>query len=144
MVRFVALLVLAALAAMPAAALGATATQGQQSPFQQAPAQSQNDVGEQTTPTPTPTPAPVTQTEADSGSLSTRDGILIVIGIAALIGGIWFVIARDAKRATGGHVRTTDSALGDSRGGSATRAGRRSRRLSSAERKRRKRGRATK
>src|SRR5215218_4977433 len=142
MARIIALLVLAALAAMPAAALGATATQEQQSPFQQAPAQSQDQPAPQTTPA--PTPAPVTQTEADSGSLSTRDGILIVVGIAALIGGIWFVIARDAKRVTGGHVRTTDSALGDGRGGSATRAGRRTRRLSSAERKRRKRGRATK
>jgi uncharacterized protein YcfJ len=130
-----ALLALAALAAGPSAALGAPATQEQQSPFQQAPAQSQNQVEEQTT----PTPVPVTQTEADNGSLSTRDGLLIAAGIAALIGGIWFVIARDAKRATGGHVRTADSALG---GGSATRTSRRSRRLSAAERKRRKRGRA--
>jgi glucose/arabinose dehydrogenase len=140
MARIVALLVLATLAAMPAAALGATAAQEQQSPFQQAPAQSQNQVAEQTT----PTPAPVTQTQADSGSLSARDGILIAIGIVALIGGIWFVIARDAKRATAGHVRTTDGALGDGRGGSATRSARRGRRLSGAERRRRKRGRAAK
>jgi glucose/arabinose dehydrogenase len=141
MARIVALLVLAALTATPSAALGATATQDQQSPFQQAPAQTQDQQPAAQT---TPAPAPVTQTEVDSGSLSTRDGLLIAVGIAALIGGIWFVIARDAKRATAGHVRTTDSALGDGRGGSATRSARRSRRLSSAERKRRKRGRATK
>lgn len=140
MARIAALLVLVALAATPAAALAATAAQEQQSPLQQPPAQSQNQVGEQTAPT--PTPAPVVQTQADSGSLSTRDGILIAVGIVALIGGIWFVIARDARRATAGHVRTTDSALGDGRSGSATRSARRSRRLSAGERKRRKRGRA--
>jgi hypothetical protein len=138
MVRFVALLVLAALAAMPAAALGAPPAQ-QQSPFQQqAPAPSPEPVVEPTT----PAPAPTTQTEADGGSLGTRDAVLVAVGIAVLIGGIWFVIARDAKRATAGHVRTGDSALGEGRGGSATRAGRRSRRLSADERKRRKRGRA--
>jgi glucose/arabinose dehydrogenase len=137
MPRIVALLVLAALAAMPAAALGVAPAQ--QSPLQQqAPAQSQNQVGEQTT----PTPAPTTQTEANSGSLSARDVLLVAVGIAALIGGIWFVIARDAKRATAGRVRTADSALGDGRGGSATRSARRSRRLSADERRRRKRGRA--
>lgn len=141
MARIVAFLVLAALAAMPAAALGAAPTQ-QQSPLQQqqAPVPTQDQPGAQTT----PAPAPVTQTPADSGSLSTRDGILIAVGIVALIGGIWFVIARDAKRATAGHVRPADSALGEGRGGSATRSARRSRRLSSAERKRRKRGRAAK
>jgi glucose/arabinose dehydrogenase len=140
MIRIVALLVLAALAAMPVAALGAAPAQ-QQSPLQQqVPAQSQNQVGETTTTA--PTPAPTTQTEADSGSLGVRDGLLVAVGIAALIGGIWFVIARDAKRATAGHVRTADSAVGEGRGGSATRSARRNRRLSADERKRRKRGRA--
>src|SRR4051794_5215437 len=138
MARTLALLVLAALVASPAAALGAAPAQ-QQSPFEQAAAQSQAPVVQQT-----PTPAPTTQTEADSGSLGTRDALLVAAGIAALIGGIWFVIARDAKRATAGHVRADDGALGEGRGGSATRAGRRSRRLSAAERRRRKRGRATK
>ena len=123
---------------MPTAALGAAPAQ-QQSPLQQqAPAPTQDQVGAQTT----PAPAPTSQTEADSGSLGVRDGLLVAAGIAALIGGIWFVIARDAKRATAGHVRTADSALGDGRGGSATRSARRSRRLSADERKRRKRGRA--
>ena len=140
MVRIVTLSLLVALAAMPAAALGAAPAQ-QQSPLQQqAPAPTQDQVGAQTT----PAPAQTSQTEADSGSLSTRDGILIAVGIVALIGGIWFVIARDAKRATAGHIRATDSALGEGRGGSATRSSRRSRRLSSAERKRHKRGRAAK
>jgi hypothetical protein len=140
MVRIVALLVLAAFAATPAAALGAAPAQ-QQSPLQQqAPAQSQNQVGEQTTPT--PAPAPTTQTQANDTSFGARDALLVAVGLAVLIGGIWFVIARDAKRATAGRVRTADSALGDGRGGSATRSARRSRRLSADERRRRKRGRA--
>ena len=139
MARIVALLVLAAFSAIPAAALGAAPAQ-QQSPLQQAPAPTQEQVGAQTTPA--PAPAQTSQTEADSGSIGTRDGLLIAAGIVALIGGIWFVIARDAKRATAGHVRTADSALGEGRGGSATRSARRSRRLSADERKRRKRGRA--
>ena|SRR5437763_15573308 len=139
MVRIVALLVLAALAATPAAALAAAPAQ-QQPLQQQAPAPSQNQVGEQTAPT--PAPAPTTQTQADTSSFGARDALLVAAAIVALIGGIWFVIARDAKRATAGHVRPADSALGDGRGGSATRSARRSRRLSADERKRRKRGRA--
>ncbi|HKG39488.1 MAG TPA: hypothetical protein VKB25_10910 [Conexibacter sp.] len=139
MARIAAILVVVAFAAVPAGALGADPVEQQQSPLQQqAPAPTQNEVGEQTT----PTPAPVSQTEANSGSIGTRDLLLIAAGIAALIGGIWFVIARDAKRATAGHVRAADSALGEGRGGSATRSSRRNRRLSADERKRRKRGRA--
>jgi hypothetical protein len=142
MVRIVALLALLvlALAAMPAGALAAAPAQ-QQSPLQQqVPAPSQNQAGAQTTPA--PVPAPTTQTQADTSSFGARDALLVAAGIVALIGGIWFVIARDAKRATAGHVRTSDSALGEGRGGSPTRSARRSRRLSADERKRRKRGRA--
>lgn len=141
MARIVALLIVGVLAAMPAAALAANGPpEPQQSPFQQTPAQSQNQVGEQQAPV--QTPAPAAQTEAGSGSIGTGEGLLIALGIAALIGGIWFAIARDARRATGGHLRTADSAVSDGRSGSATRASRRTRRLSADERKRRKRGRA--
>jgi|SRR5215213_1081487 len=139
MPRIVALLALAALAAVtPAAALAAAPVQQQTPLQQQAPTPTQNQVGESTT----TAPAPSTQTEADSGSLGTREALLVAVGIAALIGGIWFVIARDARRATTGHVRTSDSSVGDGRGGSATRSARRTRRLSADERRRRKRGRA--
>ena len=137
MPRIVALLVLAVLAAAPAVGSAATTTDPTQSPFQQqTPASPQNQVGE----APTQTQAPPQQTSADNGSISGREGLLVGAGIVALIGGIWFVIARDAKRVTGGRVPAADSGLG----GSATRASRRSRRLSAAERRRRKRGRATK
>jgi hypothetical protein len=133
MARIVVLMSLAVLAAPPAAALAAAAPpEPQQAPFQQAPAQ--NEVGEQ--PVPTPAPAP----QVDDGSVGTREALLIGAGMVALIGGIWFVISRDAKRATAGRL----PAAGDSPGGRATRASRRSRRLTAAERRRRKRGRAAK
>ncbi|HEX7292481.1 MAG TPA: hypothetical protein VF250_15285 [Conexibacter sp.] len=137
MARIVALIVAATLAAAPAAGLAAAPPDPTQSPFQQAP--SQNQVGEQ--PEPTPTPAP---REVDDGSIGGREALLIGVGVVALIGGIWVVISRDAKRATAGLVRSGDGALGEGRGGSATRAARRTRRLSAAERRRRRRGRAAK
>jgi hypothetical protein len=70
--------------------------------------------------------------------------VLVGLGVVVLIGGIWAVIARDARRATGGRVRNADGALPGGCGSSATRAARRSRRLSAEERRRRKRGRAAK
>jgi hypothetical protein len=132
MARIVALMTVAVLAAAPAATAAAVdgPPEPQGSPFQQAPAPSQNQVGEQ----PGQTEAPP-QTPVDDGSVGGREALLIAVGIIALIGGIWFVIARDAKRATVGRVPAT---------GGATRASRRGRRPSAAERKRRKRGRATK
>ncbi len=146
MVRFVAIVVAAALAAIPAAALGASAGGSQQqTPLGQ---QQQHSPLQDTAPQQGPAPVqqqqqlPASQTEANSGSLSGRDVLLIGIAIVALIGGIWFVIARDAKRVTAGRLRTSDGAVGEGRGGSATRAARRNRRLSAEERKRRKRGRA--
>jgi|SRR5215212_1161783 len=139
MARIVALMVVAMLAAGPAAVLAAPAApEPQQSPFQQAPTQRQNDVGEQ----PLPTQAPTQQTQLDDGSIGARETALIGLGIVALIGGIWFVIARDAKRVTSGRVRSEDGGLSAGRGGSATRAARRTRKLSADERRRRKRGRA--
>jgi len=86
--------------------------------------------------------APTTQTEVDDGSLGGGELALVGLGIAVLIGAIWLVISRDARRVTAGRVRTADGEPGEGRGGSATRAARRSRRLSATERRRRKRGRA--
>ncbi len=139
MARTVVLLVVALLVAGPAAGLAAAApATSTQPPFRHTtPAPTQDQVGE----VPTQTQAPAQPTSADNGSISGWDGLLIGAGIVALIGGIWFVIARDAKRATAGRLPAADSGLG---GSSATRASHRSRRLSAAERKRRKRGRATK
>lgn len=141
MARIVVIVVAVALAALPAAVSAAPGGGG--AAQQQAPAAQQQllqDAPAQEAPTPVQQ-APQ-QTEADSGSIGTTDLLLIALGIAALIGGIWFVIARDARRVTAGRVRTADGEIGAGRGGSATRAARRSRKPSTAERKRRKRGRA--
>jgi hypothetical protein len=136
MARIVALLIIVAITVSPAAGIAAAPTDSTQSPFQQAPAPTQDQVEQQ----PVQTQAPASQTQADDGSVSGTEALLIGVGIVALLGGIWVVIARDARRATAGRVPSADSPLG----GSATRASHRSRRLSAAERKRRKRGRATK
>jgi hypothetical protein len=128
--RIVAIVIVVMLAVTPAGALAA----GSQSPLQ--------DTVPQQQPTPAPQTPPPSQTEANSGSIDSGELLLIVAGIAVLIGGIWMVISRDARRVTAGRVRTADSELGAGRGGSPTRAGRRSRRLSAEERRRRKRGRA--
>ena len=139
MARIVALVVVAVLAAAPAAGVAAIPPpEPQQSPFQQTPAPTQNAVGEQPLPA---APAPTQQT-VDNGSLDGRETLLIAVGVVALIGGIWFVISRDAKRVTAGRLPSRDDPLAAGRGGSATRAARRSRRLSTEERRRRKRGRA--
>lgn len=130
MARFVALMVVAALAGAPAAA-ASNPLLPQPAPQQQQPA-----------PAPAQPQQAPTQTTADSGSLSGTQVLLIVIAVAALIGGIWLVIARDARRMTAGRARSSDGELLGGRGGSATRAARRSRKLSADERKRRKRGRA--
>ena len=131
MARIVALMAVAVLAATPAAALAAG---GARSLLQDTATQHQ------------PAPAPVQTTPAqqptrvESGSIGARETLLIALGVVALIGGIWFAIARDARRATAGRLPSQ----ADARGGSATRAARRGRRLSAEERKRRRRGRATK
>ena len=137
MARIVAMIVVVALAAMPAGALGA-AGEGLEAPV---PAQEQpllqNQVQEAPAPEPEPVEAPPSASESRIGP---RTLLLVAAAVAALIGGIWFVIARDARRATAGRLRT-QTAGGDG-GGNATRASRRSRKLSASERRRRKRGRA--
>ncbi|HMJ03320.1 MAG TPA: hypothetical protein VK506_10290 [Conexibacter sp.] len=139
MARIVAMMVVVALAAMPAGALGATGggltpQPAPEQPLLQPPPQEE-------APAPAPVEGPPSEAESRIGPATL---LLVGLGIVALIGGIWFAIARDARRMTGGRVRTQaaggDSGLGA--GGSTTRAARRSRKLSSAERRRRRRGRA--
>ncbi|MGB2711121.1 MAG: hypothetical protein WBC33_06355 [Conexibacter sp.] len=137
MARLVALVAVAvALAATPAAVLAAP----QQNPFlpqQEQPRPSQVEEA------PQQAPAPVVQqdTGMDSGTAT-----LLIIAALALLAGIWVVIARDARRATAGRVRVRSARAAEPfevpQGGSATRASRKSRKLSAEERRRRKRGRA--
>lgn len=135
MARIAAIVVAAALAATPAAAVAA-----QSNPFlpQEAPQEAPS------TPQQAPPPAPVQQTDTDA-SLGGATVFAIALGIAGLLGGIWYVISRDARRATAGRTRmrtASDDPLAAPQGRSPTRAAPRSRKISAAERKRRKRGRA--
>ncbi len=135
MARIAVLMVVAALAAMPAAALGAT---GDLTP-PAAPSQPllQNQVQE------APAPAPADLPESPSeGRIGPGELLLVVLAVVVLIGGIWFAISRDARRATRGRTPQPAGSAGLGGGGSATRAARRSRKLSSAERRRRKHGKA--
>ena len=134
MARLVVLVIVSALAVTPAAALSAPAAQQQPVAEQ---ALLQNQVGEQ----PAPAPQPV-QPAVEDGRIGRGELLLIGLAIVVLLGAIWLVISRDARRATAGRLRTRDGERGSDRSGSGTRAARRTRRLSAAERQRRKRGRA--
>lgn len=138
MVRIAALVVVVALA-LPTAALAAS------NPFVPAPQQApQNQAPTQQAPT-APAPAPVTPRTNDGG-ISSGQVALLSLAAVALIAGIWTVIVRDARRATAGRVRTGRARRDDDgalrTGGRATKAARRSRKVSPAERQRRKRGKA--
>ena len=90
--------------------------------------------------------APVQQAPAQSTDNGIGSGtiMLVVFGLIALVGGIWVVIVRDARRATEGRVRVRTSRTADPDAGrrGTTRPPSRSRKPSPAERRRRKRGRA--
>lgn len=135
MARIVAMMVVAALAAMPAAAFGGTAEPG----LRPAPDPSllQNQIGEAAA----QQPAPAAPTRTDDGVFGTGELALVGVAVVALMGGVWLAIARDARRAAA--RRRAQPAGGDPRLSrrSPTRA-RRARRLSAAERRRRKRSRA--
>ena len=96
------------------------------------------------TPTPTPTattPAIVNPTVQTNGSSSLSGGsaLVIVIGAVLVLGGIAFYIWRDARRRA---PATTADALGGAGHRAGSKAPPKPRKLSAAERKRRKRGKA--
>jgi hypothetical protein len=98
--------------------------------------------GAATTPAVT-TATPVTTTASSSGGLSGLDGVIIGVVVALLLGGVAFWIWYDAR----GHVaRIGRGGGGDALFGQGAHAGsktpRKARKLTPAERKRRKRGRA--
>lgn len=139
--RFVAMIVIvAALAALPAAALA------QDNPFLP-PAQQQQAPSLQ--PSTPPPPAPVEDRD-DGDGLSPSVAIAIGVIVLGLIAGIWFFIARDAREAAPNRRRVhtartepdaQERATPGSRGRHHTRATTR-RKPSKQEQKRRKRGRA--
>jgi hypothetical protein len=93
--------------------------------------------------TTTPTAVVTNSSTAGSGSssLSSSSALVIVVGAAVVLGGIAFFIWRDARRRAPVRGRSGEAALGDGR-----RAGSKPppkpRKLSPAERRRRKRGKA--
>jgi hypothetical protein len=123
-------LVLAAMLAAPSVAVAAPPA----SPFAPLPAQ----------PAPTPAPPPVqpvpqTSTTADAGGgLSGGAAVAIGVGALVILGGISFFIWYDARRRA--PVRRAAAVAGGSSPGS--KRAPKPRKLSTAERKRRKRGRA--
>jgi len=131
-VRVVAVLAGVALA-LPSAAL---AQGGAASPF--TPGVPQQSA---TTPTTTtPTVSTTTSTTAGSSGLSGGSALGIAIGAIVLIAGISFFIWRDARRRAPVRHRAAATADAGARSGSKQRA--KPRKLSPAERRRRKRGRA--
>jgi len=123
-------LVSAALA-LPAAALGQTTNP--LSPLEPTPA-----------PTTTATPTVITPTQTQtsgSSSLSGTNAIVIAIGALVLIGGISFFIWYDARRRAPIRHRAAATTAGEG-GRAGSKAKPKARKLSPAERKRRKRGRA--
>ncbi len=93
-----------------------------------------------TTPATSTTPAPVTTTSSSSGSLSSLDAVIIAIVVALLLGGVCFYIWHDA-RGHASRVGREDPLFGQ-RAHAGSKAPRKQRKLTPAERKRRRRGRA--
>ncbi len=93
-------------------------------------------------PTTTTTPATTTTGSSTStgGGLSSTDAAAIAVGAFVVLGGISFFIWRDARRRA--PVRQAAMAVVDGRSRSGSKARAKPRKLSPAERRRRKRGRA--
>ena len=100
-----------------------------------------------TTPATASTPAPVvvptgTQATAGSSSFSGTDAILVVVGALVVLAGISFFIWRDARHRAPDKHRPATALAGDGRSKPGSKRQQKPRKLSAAERKRRKRGRA--
>ena len=96
-------------------------------------------------PTPTPTSTPTASvapnaTATNGGTLSSGSALAIVIGAVVVLGGIAYFIWRDARRRA--PVRTAEAGVGGTGRRTGSKAPPKPRKLSAAERKRRKRGRA--
>jgi hypothetical protein len=79
-------------------------------------------------------------TAAGGGSLSSASALAIVVGAVVVLGGIAYFIWRDARRRA--PVRTAEAGLGGTGRRTGSKPPPKPRKLSAAERKRRKRGRA--
>ncbi|HWE58858.1 MAG TPA: hypothetical protein VG228_04115 [Solirubrobacteraceae bacterium] len=135
---------LAAPAALATGSQGVTvSTNALTSPSSNTPGFGITSGGAATTPQIQTTPAPVTSTSSSSGGLSALDGVIIAVVVALVLGGIALWIWYDARGHTArvGHGRGDDALFGQ-RAHAGSKAPHRQRKLTPAERKRRKRGRA--
>jgi hypothetical protein len=98
--------------------------------------------GAATTPAIQTTATPVTTTSSSGGGLSGNDGIIIAIVAALVLGSIAFYIWYDARRNAARVGHGDDEGLFGQRAHAGSKAPRKPRKLTPAERKRRKRGRA--
>jgi hypothetical protein len=134
--RLFVLVVLAgiALSATPALAAGTTTV-----PATTTPSLSLGNATSNAVSTPETLSTPATSTSSTGGGLSGVDAILIAVIAIGVLAGIWMFVIRDARRQSAG-VNLDDDPFLEKRKGS--QAPQKSRKLSAAERKRRKRGRA--
>ena len=131
-IRLLAAVVVGAMLASPAAALAQSSATNPLTPGFPQPTVS--------IPTTTATPTISTTATAGSGSgFSGNSAIIIAIGAAIVLGGISFYIWRDARKRAPVHHRAAVDGLGTRQG---TKQRAKPRKLSPAERRRRKRGRA--
>lgn len=139
--RLIALaLLISSLACACAAGLAAPAALAAGSATSTQPAFGLSSGGAVTTPATSTTPAPVTTTASSSGGLSSLDAVLIAIIAAALLGGVCFWIWYDA-RGHASRIGREDPLFGQ-RAHAGSKAPHKQRKLTPAERKRRRRGRA--
>lgn len=131
-----------ALALIAAPALGApTAALAQASPGNPlSPGLPQGQPTTQTNPAVPALPTTSTTSTAGDGGLSGSSTLIIAIGALVILGGISLFIWRDARRRAPVRARPGGGAVPDGKPGSKQRA--KPRKLSPAERRRRKRGRA--
>ncbi len=138
-VRLRALITLGLVLAAPAAALVPSSAAAAQGTNTANPFTPGLPVAPTTTPTvATPTVVPTTSTTGTG--LGGGSVVAIAIGALLLLGGISFFIWRDARRRAPVHHRAATATAGEGRPGSKARG--KPRKLSPAERRRRKRGRA--
>lgn len=130
---------LAAPAALAAGTQGATSTSSSASTQ---PGFGLSSGGAATTPQ-VQTATPVTSTSSSSGGLSSLDGVIIAVVAFVLLGGIAFWIWYDSRShaARAAHAGREEALFGQ-RAHPGSKAPRKQRKLTAAERKRRKRGRA--
>jgi len=132
-------LLIASLASVCAAGLAAPAALAAGSGSSTTPGFGLTSGGAVTTPQ-TTTVAPVTSTSSSNGGLTSTDAAIIAIIAVGLLGGVCFWIWHDSR----GHAARVghDDPLFGQRAHAGSKAPRRQRKLTPAERKRRKRGRA--